>query len=91
MNGLNRKMLRQPTCSVRMPPSVGPIARPTAAMPVQMPIAFAFALGSGNAAPDQRERRDVDDRRADALEAARHDEHADARARARIRSTRRRR
>ena len=36
-------------------------------------------LGIGNAAPDQRERRDVDDRRTDPLEAARRDEHADAR------------
>ena len=51
INGLNRKMLRQPMCSVRMPPSVGPMARPTAAMPVQIPIARAFAAGSGYAAP----------------------------------------
>jgi hypothetical protein len=45
-----RNTLRQPNDSTSTPPSVGPIALPVLAIAVQMPIAFAFALGSGNAA-----------------------------------------
>ena len=50
MPTLTKKMLRQPIASVSKPPTVGPIARPTEAMPVQMPIALALAFGSGKAA-----------------------------------------
>src|SRR4249919_3598296 len=47
---LTKKMLRQPTDSVSTPPTVGPMARPTDAIPVQMPMARALRPGSGNAA-----------------------------------------
>ena len=47
---LIRNTLRQPQLSTRMPPKVGPMAVPRLAIAVQMPIARAFALGSGNAA-----------------------------------------
>ncbi len=50
MRTLTKKMLRQPMFSVSTPPSVGPIARPTDAMPVHRPMALAFAFGSGKAA-----------------------------------------
>ena len=35
---------------MRKPPTVGPMARPTAAIPVQIPMARALRLGFGNAA-----------------------------------------
>ena len=51
ITGLTQKMLRQLNASVSTPPTVGPMARPTAAMPVQLPMALALAAGSVNAAP----------------------------------------
>ena len=72
-------MLRQPTVSVSTPPMVGPIARPTDAMPVQMPMARAFLPGSGNAALDQGQRGDVDGGGAYALYAATEGQDAEAR------------
>ena len=50
MTTFTRKMLRQPSDSVRNPPTVGPTARPIEAIPVQIPIALALAFGSGKAA-----------------------------------------
>ena len=51
ISGLTQKMLRQPNSSVSTPPTVGPMANPTAAMPVQLPMALALAAGSVKAAP----------------------------------------
>ena len=50
MTTLTRKMLRQPNDSVRKPPTVGPMARPTEATAVHRPIALAFILALGKAA-----------------------------------------
>ena len=47
---LTKKMLRQPIVSVMNPPTVGPMASPTDAMPVQIPMARALRFGFGNAA-----------------------------------------
>ena len=55
------------------------MARPTAAIPVQIPIARALALGIGKRGADERERRDIDECGTDALEATRHNERLDAR------------
>ena len=78
ITGLSRKMLRHPTFSVSTPPSVGPMARPTAAIPVQIPIARALASIRKSRA-DERWRRDIDECGTDALEASRRNEHLDAR------------
>ena len=45
-SGLITKIERQPKVSVSNPPTVGPMARPTAAMPVQRPTARVLAVGS---------------------------------------------
>ncbi len=39
IGGLIQKMARQLTCSVRKPPSTGPMASARALMPAQVPIA----------------------------------------------------
>ena len=51
MIGLMANTQRQPSSWVSTPPRDGPMARPTAAMPVQAPMARVLACGSAKAAP----------------------------------------
>ena len=72
-------MLRQPTCSVRMPPSVGPTARPIAAITGPDADRARLRVRIGERGPDEGQRRDVHDRRTDALEPAHDTQEVDAR------------
>ena len=66
---LMKKIACQPTCSVRKPPTTGPIESARAETPAQVPIALPRSCG-GEGVGDDREGRRHHQRGADALDGA---------------------